>query len=97
MSGIHFGELEQVFTVVTAACRVIRSRRRQAEVVFATFCRSVSPLSTPAFLTRGRSKWDGFAVGSTMIGAVQAHLDLQVTLRSAVVGARSRACRRTKV
>ena len=83
-SGIHLGPLEQILAVVTAPGVVIGGLR-QPEIAF------------PPVRLRGkvRGMVAGCAVGGDVgrkhnDGAVQAHLDLEVALRAAVVGVSAR-------
>src|SRR5882762_10167039 len=85
--GIHFGKLEQVFAVV-AGFSVVVGRMRQTEVGFVpeSLCSYVVGMDESAARSGigGRGQYDD--------GAVEAHLDLQVALRSAVVRVRATSC-----
>src|SRR5205814_3479882 len=79
--GIHLGELEQIFSIVTTL-GVIVSGMCQAEIGFAPV----------RFRSQVGSSQPGRAGGGDRSrehndGPVKAHLDLQVALRSAVIGA----------
>src|SRR5215469_7792538 len=86
-SGIHLGPLEQVFPVVAAAWVVVGSVR-QAEVAFldSRMCETARSLrgdvqcmvTGVAVCRNGRRKDNE--------SAIQPHLDLEIALRSAVVG-----------
>ena len=86
--GIHLRELEQVFPVV-AAFGVVVGSRRKAEILLL-----VKGGGHPKQVRTNR--WGRAGTGDAGAGrehndcAVQAHLDLQVALCSAVVGARTR-------
>src|SRR5467141_1920558 len=83
--GIHLGKLEQVYAVV-ASLGVVVSGGRQAEITFTM--RAFR--SEVASLCRGAAAEDGRVGRQYNDCAVQAHFDLQVALRSTVIGVRSR-------
>src|SRR5439155_3219239 len=82
-SGIHLGELEEIFAVVTGLGMIVCGGR-QAEIRFTPMrFRSQVRSREPRSAVGGNGVWDHDDC------SIQAHLNLQVALRSAVIGVRT--------
>src|SRR6266436_1795690 len=86
--GIYLGELEQVFTVV-ASLGVVVGGHSQPEITFQS--RTDSLLSVQVRHGRIAVAESGSLAREHNDRSVQAHLDLQIPLGSAVIGARPRS------
>src|SRR6266576_5467484 len=90
-SGIHLRELEEIFAVVTGL-RVVVGGARQGVIRFTPVRLRSSVLSREP-----RSAVGGSGGREHNDCSIQAHLNLQVALRSAVIGARTRRRRNKRV